>query len=437
MKRSIVIRAVTILLLMVILSAGLPAGAQAEIETISPAGISKMRTLNVLFIGNSYSEDTSRYLYDIVEQTGYRICVGNAWLGGMKIRDHVRNALTDAQVYTYFENSDGNWNQMNDGDSVLWSLSRVLTNRKWDVILLQPRSIDVGRLKSFYSRKDESNPCLLEELARFCREYCPRSHVAYNMTWAHRNDCQARGFKKYGSQLRMCEAAWSVTMSILNTSWETKEVAAGASSGAGEGTSSGLKYGGAILSGALPQKAPSVEFVVPVGTAIQNARSSYMGDTLTRDYKHLNYGIGRYIASMTVAACLGYPVETISSLDLNDTASSLHLPLIKACVMAAVENPFSLSAQTLRKPVLADMNVTVAEEGSRVNLCWNSVKGATSYQVSYRGEDSAESTCVTLDPSETSYEFTGDSGPVYISVCARGDNYISPTAPYETSVCLP
>ncbi len=37
------------------------------------------------------------------------------------------------------------------------------------------------------------------------------------------------------------------------------------------------------------------------GTAIQNLRTSYMGDTLTRDGYHLEVNTGRYTVSMTWA----------------------------------------------------------------------------------------------------------------------------------------
>ena len=38
---------------------------------------------------------------------------------------------------------------------------------------------------------------------------------------------------------------------------------------------------------------------VPNATSIQNARTSFLGDTLTRDGYHLSYDIGRYIAGVT------------------------------------------------------------------------------------------------------------------------------------------
>ena len=436
MKRNKVIRAIALLLFAAILTAGLPAGARAEIETVAPVKIDKMRTLNVLFIGNSYSEDTSRYLYDIADQTGYRICVGDAWLGGLRLSDHVENALADNPAYTYFENTEGEWNQIYDGDSETWSLSRVLISRRWDVILLQSKSVDVGLLSSFYPDGDESKPCLLEELAQYCKVYCPWAHIAYNMTWADREGSESEGFEEYGTQMRMCEAAWSVTQSILDTRREMNELTSDDPVADSKEAASGLSEGISRLAGTIPSRAPTVEFVVPVGTAIQNARSSYMGDTLTRDYKHLNYGIGRYIASMTVAASLGYPVESITSMDLYDTASSLHLPVIKASVRAAVENPFALSVQTQERPVLPCMNVTVKGEGNRVDLSWESVAGATSYVVSYQDSGSEESISVTLPSSDTSYDFQGEEGPVFISVCAMGDAYISKSAPYETSMYL-
>ena len=47
----------------------------------------------------------------------------------------------------------------------------------------------------------------------------------------------------------------------------------------------------------LPNK--EISIIVPNATSIQNARTSYLGDTLTRDGYHLSYDIGRYIAGVT------------------------------------------------------------------------------------------------------------------------------------------
>ena len=53
---------------------------------------------------------------------------------------------------------------------------------------------------------------------------------------------------------------------------------------------------------------PNSQFsmIVPVGTAIQNARTSYLGDNLNRDGTHLDYGIGRYIAALCCHGGYGF-----------------------------------------------------------------------------------------------------------------------------------
>lgn len=42
-----------------------------------------------------------------------------------------------------------------------------------------------------------------------------------------------------------------------------------------------------------------IEFVIPSGTAIQNARTTFLGDNFNRDGYHLDLGIGRYTAACT------------------------------------------------------------------------------------------------------------------------------------------
>ena len=46
-------------------------------------------------------------------------------------------------------------------------------------------------------------------------------------------------------------------------------------------------------------KANKIKIVIPSGTAIQNARTSFIGDHLNRDGYHLDVKIGRYTAACT------------------------------------------------------------------------------------------------------------------------------------------
>ena len=49
---------------------------------------------------------------------------------------------------------------------------------------------------------------------------------------------------------------------------------------------------------------PEITLVVPSGTAVQNARTSVLGDTMNRDGFHLDFTYGRYLAACTWFAAL-------------------------------------------------------------------------------------------------------------------------------------
>ncbi len=51
-------------------------------------------------------------------------------------------------------------------------------------------------------------------------------------------------------------------------------------------------------------KVNKIKIVIPSGTAIQNARTSFIGDHLNRDGHHLDVKIGRYTAACTWFECI-------------------------------------------------------------------------------------------------------------------------------------
>lgn len=56
-----------------------------------------------------------------------------------------------------------------------------------------------------------------------------------------------------------------------------------------------------------------IETVIPTGTAIQNCRSTYIGQNMNRDGYHLNYNYGRYVAGLSWAkSILGINPETVT-----------------------------------------------------------------------------------------------------------------------------
>lgn len=92
----------------------------------------------------------------------------------------------------------------------------------------------------------------------------------------------------------------------------------------------------------------SIALVVPAGTAIQNARTSYLGEdyyTLNRDWVHLSYGIGRYIAGLTFVHTLtGLPIDNVTYVPTGKYAVSESERLIAIeSVKNAVENPYTVT----------------------------------------------------------------------------------------------
>jgi hypothetical protein len=49
----------------------------------------------------------------------------------------------------------------------------------------------------------------------------------------------------------------------------------------------------------VKEDVPDISFIIPSGTAIQNGRTSAIGDNFCRDGFHLDYQIGRYTVACT------------------------------------------------------------------------------------------------------------------------------------------
>ena len=88
--------------------------------------------MNILAIGNSFSEDATRYLHGIAKADGQHCSVANLYIGGCSLDHHYSNMLSDTKAYEL------QYNGNNTGFYV--SLGEALLNREWDVITLQQAS---------------------------------------------------------------------------------------------------------------------------------------------------------------------------------------------------------------------------------------------------------------------------------------------------------
>ena len=95
---------------------------------------------------------------------------------------------------------------------------------------------------------------------------------------------------------------------------------------------------------------PTEQFTVlfPVGTAIQNARTSCFGDSFTRDGFHLSIPFGRYIAALTWGRVLtGKSIQNIGFAPLGVDEKMKEVAI--ESVENAIKEPFKITQSIFKK----------------------------------------------------------------------------------------
>ena len=85
--------------------------------------------MNILSIGNSFSEDAVRYLHKIARANGEKVTVVNLYIGGCPFSAHYRNMMSGREAYTLQYNGEST--------GFFTSLEEALLNRDWDYITFQ------------------------------------------------------------------------------------------------------------------------------------------------------------------------------------------------------------------------------------------------------------------------------------------------------------
>lgn len=241
-------------------------------------------TVKILAIGNSFSEDAlEQHLYDIVNAEGINIVIGNMYIGGCSIERHWQNASTDAAEYNYRKIVEG---KKKATDKI--KISQAIADENWDYISFQQASHFSGIFSTY--EKD------LPSLVKYVKDENKKSGTQYvlHQTWAYSNNSTHDGFRNYNNN--------QITM--------YKEIVSAISKAS-------------CLTG--------IGTIIPVGTAIQNGRTSFVGDHFCRDGYHLDYQIGRYTASCTWAEkLLGLNILTNPYMPIQLTLDEILIARISA-----------------------------------------------------------------------------------------------------------
>ncbi len=268
-----------------------------------PPVLPEGKTLKVLAIGNSFSVDGMEYIYGIAKSAGYtNIVLGNLYIGGCSLSKHESNAKNNAPAYEFFTNTDGKW-VSNKSTTIATGLAYT----DWDCISIQQVSGYSGLAGSFEPS--------LTNLISYVKKACPNAKLVWHMTWAYQSNSGHSDFPKYGrDQLKMYNAITSATQK-----------------------------------GILEAHKDDFAGVIPSGTAIQNLRTSFFGDTLTRDGYHLSYGIGRYTAALAwFKALTGADLDSVTYIptEYGYTLGEKAILAAKEAVNYACSYPFEISEST-------------------------------------------------------------------------------------------
>ncbi len=251
--------------------------------------------IKVLAIGNSFSDDAlEHYLYELASTAGKKIVIGNLYIGGAPIGLHLKNAHNNLKAYSYRKiNVDG---KKNKTEQV--SIEEALADDNWDYISLQQASPLSGKFNVIM----EGLPDLWTYVTAHAHE---DSKLVYHQTWAYQQDSKHEGFANYNKQqLVMYDSIVHVAKAL--------------------------------------DKSGDFAFIVPAGTAIQNARTSSIGDHMTRDGYHLNLDYGRFTAACTWYGKL-FKLDPRKNSYRPEKVTEEQAKIAKESAYKAIKKPFKVS----------------------------------------------------------------------------------------------
>ncbi len=218
----------------------------------------------LLFIGNSFSDDTMEHVADILKALGVQtVTLGNLYIGGCSVNKHTEHITHDMAVYEYRTNTGSGWSTVPGV-----SIRSAVQSDVWDAVAIQNGTADGSR------NTDEQSYDKLPTLVAHLRALIGRpTPIVFNMTWVGdpwHSHPETVSFA--GDQPRMYREVARLAREIVSK---------------------------------------QVDIVSPAGTAVQNAREAGLSG-LTRDGYHLSWGLGRFMAGLTfVGAVTGLPIENV------------------------------------------------------------------------------------------------------------------------------
>ncbi|WP_368326656.1 DUF4886 domain-containing protein [Phocaeicola vulgatus] len=207
-------------------------------------------SLKILFIGSSFGVDTINYVGDIAHSYNFNIVIGNLYVGASGIKDYITFYESDRKISYY------KWGL----NATVWengtsTVREALSDEAWDFVVIQNGAYQSADESTYWDQDEKGNitnnyVSLFADIIDRC---CLFSHpvICFNMTWAYsvyhtlsssqgsKDKWLSFGINQKQRQLGMYTELCRLAQKVL-------------------------------------QHCPKVKFVIPSGTAVQNARGTFL-----------------------------------------------------------------------------------------------------------------------------------------------------------------
>ena len=404
-------------------------------------------TANILFIGNSYTEDAREYLRYVFNQYDFQadIHFGHLFSGGKTLAYYANTARQETGnsntygVGAYDNDSPRAWESSEGGNTYTnsltyytWdndqttfasqgtkSIAYAMNDQDWDIVIIQGHDIEQA-----YGDKYNTNFATnLEYLTNYIKSFDPTVEIGWYMTW-RRNG---------GEGLARLQAYWETMQKTVATN-------------------------------------ENVSFIVPIGTAVENARGTYIGQfnyrpesqsniakvnlltgksigsTMTpdnnngiqRDETHMSAVVGRFLAGYTMGEMLvnhinklggaqftkKTAIEQIYSYDPNiGLLPAEYVQTIKACADAAMAHPYTVTQLTDHKTDPVQAVKSLVEAADFTNTEWNETAIKAKAEAVLAGKAGAKVTSVSVSGDTATITLRYGYSEATATICHKYTSY--------------
>ena len=275
--------------------------------------------IRVLCIGNSFTVDAVEdYLSPICRSVDKKVIIGYPYKGGTTLEQHMDYITTKNAIYNYRKiDEEGNASAQSNT-----TFDVALQDEKWDYVVIQTDHNYSGVYDHYFP--------YLTDIMNYVKTNGKNSNPKFflYMTWAYDATSTYNAFSLYGNNQQ------NMYNSIVECAYKAADEA-------------------------------GITTVVPAGTAVQNCRTTYIGQNMNRDGYHMNFEYGRYTVGLAYAASvLGIDPQTVTyhPSSISDNLAQL----CKDAVSAALETPKAITSLSDKWGVNPDVvNAPIAR---KINL---------------------------------------------------------------------